>query len=116
LLNPLAGSENTFTSTWFATYEVFPTILNVYIMVDPSKGKGPRSDRTAIAVVGIDPGGTKYLLDGYSHRMKLSERWGFIKALKRKWDSHPGVQMTVVGYEQYGAQDDISVLEDMMEQ
>src|SRR5262249_42633921 len=31
-----------------STYEVFPKDLTVYILVDPSKGKGVRSDRTAI--------------------------------------------------------------------
>jgi hypothetical protein len=114
LLNPLAASEATFSSTWFTTYEAFPNILNVYILVDPSKGKGARSDRTAIAVIGIDRGGSKYLLDGYCHRMKLSERWTAIKALKRKWEGHTGVQMVRVGYEQYGMLDDISVMKDMM--
>jgi hypothetical protein len=47
-----------------------------------SKGKGPRSDRTAIAVIGIDQGGNKYLIDDYCHRMKLSERWRCIKTMK----------------------------------
>ena len=93
---------------------MLPSLLNVYILVDPSKGKGVRSDRTAIAVIGIDQGGIKYLLDGYCHRMKLSERWEAIKALKRKWESHPGVQMVRVGYEQYGMLDDISVMQQMM--
>jgi phage terminase large subunit-like protein len=73
-----------------------------------------RSDRTAIAVIGIDPGGSKYLLDGYCHRMKFSERWAAIKALKQKWEGHPGVQMVRIGYEQYGMVDDISVMKEMM--
>jgi hypothetical protein len=114
LLNPVAGSEATFSATWFMTYEVIPSILNVYVLVDPSKGKGPRSDRTAIAVIGIDQGGTKYLLDGYCHRMQLSERWEAIKNVKRKWEAHPGVQMVRIGYEQYGMVDDLSVMKDKM--
>jgi hypothetical protein len=97
LLNPLAGSEATFSATWFMNYEVIPSLLNVYVLIDPSKGKGPRSDRTAIAVIGIDQGGTKYLLDGACHRMKLSERWEFMKAMKRKWEGHPGVHMVKFG-------------------
>jgi hypothetical protein len=115
LLNPLAGSEATFSATWFMNYEVIPSLLNVYVLVDPSKGKGPRSDRTAIAVIGIDQGGTKYLLDGYCHRMQLSERWAAMKAMKRKWEGHQGVQMVKFGYEQYGMVDDISVLKKMMQ-
>ena len=49
LLNPLAGNESTFTTSSFRHYDVIPPILNVYIMIDPSKGKTKRSDRSAIA-------------------------------------------------------------------
>src|SRR5207248_2404718 len=57
---------------------------------------------------------SKYLLDGFRHRMKLSERWHHMKALRRKWTDQPGVQMVRVGYEQYGLTDDKSVLETFM--
>src|SRR5258705_5293124 len=73
LLNPLAGSENSFSMSSIRQYDVIPTIMNVYIMIDPSKGRGARSDRTAIIVIGIDTAGNKFLLDGYAHRMRLSE-------------------------------------------
>jgi hypothetical protein len=112
LLNPLAGNENTFSTKNFRHYDVIPSVLNVYILVDPSKGSSNRSDNTAIPVIGIDGGGNKYLLDGYCHRMKLSQRWEYIKQLKRKWEGHPGVQMVRVGYEQYGMQSDLEVIEE----
>lgn len=115
LLNPISGSEATFKSVWFQTYDVIPAVMNVYIMCDPSKGKTQRSDRTALAVVGIDPGGNKYLLDGFRHRMKLSERYACLKMLENKWRSHPGVFDVKVGYEQYGMQSDIEVIEDTQE-
>ena len=114
LLNPIAGTEATFSRFWLAPYEVYPSLLNVYILIDPSKGKGPRSDRTAMAVIGLDVGGVKYLLDGYCHRMKPSERWANIKALRRKWMGHPGVQIVWIGYEQYGHVDDIGWMQDKM--
>jgi hypothetical protein len=50
LLNPIAAGEATFLAQWLVSYEVLPSLLNVYILVDPSKGKGVRSDRTAVAV------------------------------------------------------------------
>ena len=115
LLNPIAGSEATFSSQWLKPYEVIPAMLNVYILVDPSMGVTERSDRSAIPVIGVDQGGNKYLLDGVCHRMKLSERWDYIKQLKRKWEAHPGVQMVRVGYERYGMQSDLEVIEDMMQ-
>jgi len=112
LLNPTAGSEATFQSLWLKGYDVVPRTLNVYILVDPSKGSGPRSDRTAIAVIGIDPAGVKYLLDGFCHRMRLNERMERMDRLKAKWENVTGVQMVKVGYERYGMQSDLEVIED----
>lgn len=113
LLNPVAGNEATFHSSWLKTYDVIPALLNVYILVDPSKGSGERSDRTAIAVVGIDQGGNKYLLDGVCHRMRLSDRWSYVKQLKEKWENHPGVQMVRVGWERYGKDVELEVITDI---
>lgn len=114
LLNPSAGNEATFQPVWLRNYDVIPAVMNVYIMCDPSKGTGERSDRTAIVVIGVDQGGNKYLLDGVRHRMKLTDRWEFIKSFKRKWEAHSGVQMLKIGYERYGMQVDLEVIEDMM--
>src|SRR6266446_1317791 len=63
LLNPVAGSEATFKAQWFRPYEVRPARMNVYMMCDPSMGTAHRSDRTAIAVIGVDQAGNNYLLD-----------------------------------------------------
>jgi hypothetical protein len=62
----------------------------------------------------VEQGGNKYLLDGVRHRMKLTARWEFIKSFKRKWEAHSGVQMVRIGYERYGMQVDLEVIEDMM--
>lgn len=106
LLNPLAGEENMFLVDWLRPYEIRPTLLNVYIIGDPSLGRTKSSDRTAIAVIGVDPQSNRYLLDGYCHRMRLSDRWTAIKDLFKKWKKAPGVQMVRVGYERYGLQAD----------
>jgi hypothetical protein len=114
LQNPMAGNENTFHPKWLRPYWVRPIMMNVYIMVDPSKGRSKSSDRTAMAVVGIDSAGNKYLLDGYCHRMSLSERWKFLKGLWAKWKKMPGVQRISVGYERYGMQSDEEYFEERM--
>ena len=106
LQNPIAGNENMFRPQWFRSYEVRPSILNVYIMGDPSKGSRSTSDRTAIAVVGVDLHSNKYLLDGFRHRMSMSERWQCLKMLHKKWTKVPGIQMVRVGWERFGQQTD----------
>lgn len=106
LLNPVAGQEQMFRLEWCQPYEVRPSVLNVYIMGDPSKGRHKTSDRTAIVVVGIDAANNKYLLDGVCHRMPQSERWKWLKSLYKKWSAMPGVQSIKVGWETYGLQTD----------
>ncbi len=106
LQNPIAGQENVFDIKWFRPWERRPETINVYIMVDPSRGKSATSDRTAIAVVGVDANMNKYLLDGYRHRMSLSERYANVMRLYQKWLKQSGVQSVTVGYERYGQQSD----------
>jgi phage terminase large subunit-like protein len=114
LQNPTAGNDATFHIHWFRPWFVRPYAMNVYIMGDPSRGRSKKSDRTAFSAVGIGPGGAKYLLDGVRHRMSLSERWQFLKALHQKWTKTPGVQMVKVGYEVYGLQSDVEYFQERM--
>jgi hypothetical protein len=106
LQNPIAGRENMFRTSWLRPYWVRPSMMNVYIMGDPSRGRSATSDRTALVVIGIDPNSNKYLLDGYCHRMPLSERWKRLSELHKRWSTMPGVQTVSVGYERFGQQSD----------
>lgn len=114
LQNPLADEDATFRVEWLRPYEIRPKTLNVYIMCDPSKGRNAQSDNTAIAVIGVAAGGTYYLLDGYCHRMTLSQRWIALRDLWRKWAKEPGVMNIKVGYERYGAQSDEEYFQERM--
>jgi hypothetical protein len=115
LLNPSAGTEAMFDKAWLRFSDIRPATLNVYIMVDPAGSKKKGSDKTAIAVVGYDAGRSKWLLDGYCHKMGLTERWAKIKELRQKWTEMPGVQNVRVGYESYGIPDALDHFEEAME-
>lgn len=112
LQNPLADEDARFQPLWLSSYETRPLILNVAIMGDPSLGRHKESDNTAITVVGYSTGGTKYLLDGFCHRMPLSERWQRLKELYQKWSAEIGIQSISVGWERYGLQSDKEYFEE----
>ncbi len=113
LQNPAEGTDAIFKLEWAKRYEVRPTVINVAITVDPSGSRKRSSDRTAMIVTGMDQAGNKYLLDGFSHRMDLGDRWKNLKMLWNKWkpDTAPGVQSIRVGYEKYGMQADVPSFE-----
>lgn len=115
LQNPAAGNNAEFSAKQYRQWEVRPKTINVYILCDYAGSRKTGSNRTAIAVIGVDANRNKYLLDGICHRLKLSERWKWLKHYHKKWINAPGVQVCQVGYERYGAQSDIEHFEQMMQ-
>lgn len=106
LQNPMADETAMFKTEWLRQYEVRPRTLNVYILCDPSRGRSNDSDNTAMAVIGVSVSGAKYLLDGFCHRMSLTQRWINLRNLYKKWSKTRGAQHVGVGYERYGMQTD----------
>lgn len=115
LQNPIAGQQAMFKTEWLKYYEVRPSTLNIYIMIDPARSTKPDSANTAISVVGVDGARNKYLIDGYRHKMALSERWQRMRDLRTHWLSQPGVQQVYVGYEKFGAQSDMDYFVERMQ-
>ncbi len=114
LQNPIAGSQAMFNIEDVKNYEVRPQTLNAYILIDPARSKKKDSANTAMAVLGIDVAGNKYLLDGFNHRMDLQERWQNMRMLYYKWIREPGIQSVKVGYEKFGAQADLDYFQEKM--
>lgn len=114
LQNPSAGNQALFEKGWLRFTDIRPGTINVYILVDPASSQKKTSDRTAIAVIAVDAGLNKYLIDGYHHRMKLAERWKCIRDLRRRWMTQRGVQIVRVGYERYGSTSDLEYFEERM--
>lgn len=115
LQNPAAGNQATFKKEWLRFADVRPSTLNVYILCDPASSRKKDSDNTAIAVIGVDAGSNKWLLDGFHHKMGLSDRYQKIRLLRKHWNAMPGVQLVKVGYERYGSTSDIEYFEEAME-
>lgn len=114
LQNPAAGNQAIFDKDWLRFMDIRPATLNIYILVDPASSRKKGSDRTAMAVIGIDSAGNKWLVDGYHHRMSLSERYAALKGLRKYWMNMPGVQQVKVGYERYGSTSDLEYFEEAM--
>jgi hypothetical protein len=105
-----------FQEKWLdnAFIDVRPGTLNVYIMCDPASSRKKGSDYTAFVVIGIDAGDNWYLLDGYRHKMGLSERWQRMRDLRKRWLAEPGVQLVSCGYERFGLNDAMEYFEERM--
>lgn len=115
LCNPLAGSQRMFSVNDLQVYEVRPRTLMGYLLVDPARSKKTTSANTAMAVIGIDSGGNKYLLDGVDHKMDLMERWRWLRDLYQKWEVAPGMVGLKAGYEAFGAQADLDYFKERMQ-
>lgn len=113
--DPLGGGRRLFDIRKVGTYDVRPSMLNVYILVDPASSMKKGSDSTAMVVIGVDQGGRKFLLDGYHHKMSLVETWKNLKLLYNKWRIKDGVMNIAVGYERFGMQRDIEYFKQEME-
>lgn len=115
LQNPIAGQQAMFDPADLMRWEVRPATLNIYIMVDPARSRKKGSANTAVAVIGVDSGRNKYLLDGFNHRMDLKRRWEALRQMRTVWINQVGVQGVYIGYEAYGAEADMDYFHEQME-
>lgn len=112
LQNPLADEDATFSVLWLKPWEVRPRTVNIYILGDPNRKIGADNDNCAYIVIAVSSTGGKYLVDGYRHQMTQSQRWTVLRDLYRRWSAASGVQSIYVGYEKYGAEQDLDYFEE----
>lgn len=112
LQNPLADEDATFSSLWLKQWETRPRTVNIYILGDPNRKIGADNDNCAFIVIAVSSAGGKYLVDGYRHQMTQSQRWTALRDLYRRWSAEKGVQQIYVGYEKYGAEQDLDYFEE----
>lgn len=105
--NPLASNSAMFNVNKLKGYEIRPALMNIYILCDPASTMKTGSDKTAMVVIGYDALRRKFLLDGFHHKMTLTETWKNLRMLHEKWSNREGVMDVFVGYERYGMQRDI---------
>ncbi len=114
LLDPKADALLGFKREWLRYYKQMPESswkkMTRYLIVDPASAKKKSSDRTAIAVIGLNTDGNYYLLDAVRDRLNLTERSARVFELHRKWDIKQPVR-----YEKYGMQADIEHIQAQME-
>jgi hypothetical protein len=115
LQNPAAGNQALFKREYLRFTDIRPSTLNIAILTDPASSKKKGSDNTSMSVIGIDAARNRYLLDGYYHKMALSERWQRMRDLRLHWMRQPGVQTVKVGYERFGMRDGIEYFEERMQ-
>jgi phage terminase large subunit-like protein len=113
--NPLASNSSMFDVSRLAQYEIRPALMNVYIICDPASSMKKGSDKTAMVAIGVDVQGRKFLLDGFHHKMALTETWKLFKFLHDKWSNKNGVVDVFCGYEKYSMQRDIEHFQTCME-
>lgn len=116
LQNPLADEDATFNVLWLQPWEIRPRTVNIYILGDPNRKIGADNDNCAYAVIAVSSTGGKYLVDGFRHQMTQSQRWTALRDLYERWSSVNGVQSIYVGYEKYGAEQDLDYFEERMQQ
>jgi len=86
--------------------------MNKVMLVDPANSKSQSADYTSIWLLGLAADRNFYVLDMVRDRLSLTERGDAVLGLHRKWQLARG--RSIVGYENYGLQADVSYLNDRM--
>lgn len=113
LMNPYLETESEFDLSDLRFYELgkHPEGLIYHCIVDPaSSKKGRQHDFTVMWVFGTDEKRILWIVDIVRDKLNLKEKWEALSSLADKWD------FDVCWYEEYAMQNDISYMEEKMEE
>ncbi len=106
---PSPSSEIKFKMEWIKYWRGDKPYCNVYIVVDPAKGKEAKSDYTTIIVYGVNAYRNFLILDMVRDKLGLREKWEALRDRVYSW------QPLDTGYEEFAMQADIEYIQEKQE-
>lgn len=97
-----------FDQTWFERHNGIPPAQtqdwNKYIVVDPTRTKTATSDYTAMAVIGLNFDGNRYVLEMVRDKLDIAGRYSELKRLVTQWEP------SAVYYKKTAAENEIEAI------
>ena len=107
-MNPVSTSEKKFDLMWIEHHSGrVESRVNRYVLVDPARTKGLKSDYFVAWVVDLDNQRNYLWRDMIRDKLSLSERWEALKKIHDKWDN-----IKCVFYAKTAAEQDIEYFEE----
>lgn len=108
------GARSVFQEEWYRKHDGIPPEaaygMFKYIIVDPARTKNKGSDYTAMAVIGLNTDGNRYVLELLRDKMEIDQRYKELTRLHKAWEPHQ------VFYKRTGAETDIQSMRLFMAQ
>jgi hypothetical protein len=86
------GARSIFQEEWYRRHDgITPDMaqfMHKYIVVDPARTKNKGSDYTAMAVIGLNTDGNRYVLEMLRDKLDMLQRYKELTRLQMKWEPH----------------------------
>lgn len=95
LLNPAMGGEQRFPASDFVFIDALPQGLRYYISIDAARSMAAKTDRTGVAVVGLDVAGLWHVAVAREMQIDGGDLIALLFTLERDWTAHARPRMTI---------------------
>ena len=86
------GARSVFQEEWYRRHDgISPEMahgMHRYIIVDPARTKNKGSDYTAMAVIGLNTDGNRYILEMLRDKLDILQRYKELTRLHKAWEPH----------------------------